>query len=220
MIATIIPSGKVCEMHKVLFFMIVIISLSIFTCERRSQAKDMNAVQASLPVLLDSLEVKAVTYWDDRLCIVRFVEKSYELEIYRKNTSNELMKIYSAKIFGIHHLDGTTSDDLLIVYGSSAVATEISLLRWDKENQRVVDFHDNRFDGDSRRQPEILTQPRGFQILTFGNINDTGFEPDESKWYANIYTFERGVLVFVKEKVPFSKRYCFAHGVGPNQVCE
>lgn len=161
----------------------------------------------SLPVILDSLKVEAVTYWRDLLCVARRVDDWYELEIYQKSLSNELVMIFSTReIYGIYHLDGTISRDLLIVYGSSAVATQMSLLRWDEASQKIVDFDDRRFDGDSRLRPEILRRRTGFQLLTFGNINDSGNEPDESKWYAHIYTFEKGNLIDVK-KVPFSKRY-------------
>ena len=182
-------------------FVFCIFFLSFFICEDPGWAE----AKKSLPVLLDSLKVEAVTHWGDRVCIARRLDCGYELEVYRKNISKKLVRIYSVILDGIYHLDGTISEDFLVVYGSSAVATQMSLLRWDEKEQRVLKFDDSRFNGDSRLHPEIFRQPKGFQLLTYGNINDMGNEPDLSKWYANIHTFEKGMLVSVK-KVPYLKR--------------
>ncbi|MGD0279049.1 MAG: hypothetical protein ABSC11_07060 [Smithella sp.] len=196
-------------MRKFVYSSIFIISffVFIFVLVEKNYVQEIKSPPESFLVLLDSLKVKAVSYWGDRLCIAHRLEDTYELEIYRRNSSKKLIKIYATKIDGIYRLDGVTSEDLLIVYGSSTVATEINLLRWDKANQKVVSFDDNRFDGDSRLRPEILYSTKGFKILTFGNINDMGNELDKSKYYTNIYTFEKGSLVDVKKRVPFSKRY-------------
>lgn len=188
-------------MYKIIF----IFFLFVLTFGVSTQAEEIKSDTTSIVAQLDYLKVKAVTFWGGRLCIVRFLDDAYELEIYRKNNAKEFVKIFTAKFDGVYHLDGSTSDDFLIIYGSSAVATQISLLHWDNLQQKVSIFDDKRFDSDSRLRPEIFMRPKGFSLLTYGNKHDLGYETDLSKWYANIYIFERGVLVSAK-KVPYLKR--------------
>jgi len=188
---------------------IIGLSITLLACGKSKPSQVLVAsapTSESLPGLLDSTKVSAVARWGDRLCVARRLDDGYELAIYRKDSSKNLVNIYTNRFDGIYQLDGATSKDFLIVYGSSAVATQLSLLRWDAERQKVMDFNDPRFIGDSRRQPEILISTSGFQILTFGNLHDMGDEPDESKWYASIYTFSKGSLVSA-EKTPYAKRY-------------
>jgi len=161
----------------------------------------------SIPEFIRDNNVKIVTHWNNLQCIVRRLEDSYEVNLY-KIENEKIYKIYSGKFDGVYKIDSTTSDYFLIIFGSSAVSTQISLLKWNKEKQIVSDFDDKRFDGDSRLRPGILLKPNGFQLITFGNIHDTGWEKDKSKWFANVHTFKKDSLINVK-KVPFSEKFTF-----------
>ncbi|MBI3130541.1 MAG: hypothetical protein HYZ13_04220 [Acidobacteria bacterium] len=185
------------------------LAVSILACGRSktSQAIPTPAVQnLSLEESLDTAKVSAVSRWGDRLCVARRTDDGYSVSVYRKDASKRLANIYEGRFDGVYQMDGSASDAFLIIYGSSAVATQMSLLRWNYETQKVEEFKDDRFDGDSRMRPEVLGTPKGFRILTFGNLHDMGNEPDESKWYAIIHTFQEGHMVSTK-KVPYLKRF-------------